>query len=630
MSPPQKPAPRPYSPYQNAASPTNQYGPPPAKRQRMSPDPRSPPNGLPNYAGPQHGLQQQHAPPQQHGLPQNGMPHLGNYGNPYAPSPVQTPYSPQPYTASPQSSFNTPQPYPYPHLPYQSQSQPPTPAPQSQAPAVQQASPPAQQSREMMPPPPRPLAKEDREEKLDLTDSLHGSGVNIKEEENYNYAFYENRHKQLHESFNSTQTTSFGSNTISPNNSFNMLTQATSTSSQDANGPLAGTIGQPLSEEDVEIEARKKREKAAIAREERRQHHLNNQFLLCNNVRKRMDGLANKQGVRLNVEGLLVRQQETAVMTNGAGTEGIVGAGVGAIKEETRPESMVHSGSPFEQVLSLISLAAGERLRGLLDEAFALSRARRYGDHGRVPPEFADIAEGEGVQRSEEAVPQSITGTQWDKTPGGEDDRERSSTPQRTTSYAGSLNATLRNIAARDKAAEAARIKKREARRRAAENNPDAANGAETAAPDASAEIPKMTKKEQIKAQKESKASDAALHQTTNQTAAMMTGGGKKKKYSWMTGGSAAVPTNRFAKPTPSGSASGTATPTKREPDAGAAASNAVAVATTKETKAPEWGDWREEGPGGKGVQIRDWVMVLERDGREKKALEKCYGQYSS
>lgn len=628
MSPPQKQAPRPYSPspYPNAASPPTQYGqPPPAKRQRMSPDPRSP-NGLPNYNASQ---QQQQRMPQQHGYPQhamqpNGMPNMGSYGNPYAQSPAQSPYSPQPYTASPQSSFNTPQPYPYPHLPWQ--SQPPTPAPVQQAPPVQQSSPPAQQSRDMMPPPPRP----DREEKLDLNDSMHGSGINIKDEENYMYAMYDNRHGQNESFNNSTQTTSFGSNTMSPNNSFNMLTQGTSLSSQDNNGPLAGTLGQPRSEEDIEVEMRRKREAAATAQAERRQHHLNNQFLLCNNVRKRMDILAQKQGVRLNVEGLLVRQQDTAVMTNGSGTEGIVGAGVGSVKPEDRPESMVNPGSPYEQVLSLISLATGERLRGLLDESFGLARARRYGDHGRVPPEFADIAAGEGKQSSEDVVPQSISGTQWDKVPKGVDGSERSSTPQRTMSYAGSLNTTLRDIAARDKAAEQARIKKREARRRAKENNPDSEMTSEAAAPELPAEIPKMTKKEQQKAQKESKATDAALHQTTNQTAAMMTGVGKKKKYSWMTGGSAAMPTNRFAKPGPSATASGTATPTKREPESGAAPTGVPVAIATQETKAPEWGDWREDGPGGKGVQIRDWVMVLERDGREKKALEKAYGQFSS
>ena len=550
--------------------------------------------------------------------------HLGQYGNPYAQSPVQSPYSPQTYGASPQSSFNTPQPYPYPTLPWQ-QSQPQTPVqpPQPQQ-MPRQASPPSQQSREMMPPPPRPPVKEEKEDKLDLSDSLYGSGINLKDEENYHHAVYSNRHTQS-DSFSTTQD-SFGSNTMSPNNSFSLLTQGTSFGSQDANGPLAGTMGQTQSQDDIEIEMRKKRERAANAQAERRQHHLNNQFLLCNNVRKRMDTLARDQGVRLSVMGLLIRQEDTAVMTNGAGTEGIAAAGIGSqAKREDRPESMVNAGSPYEQIVSLISLATGERLRGLMDESFALARARRYGDHGRVPPEFADIAEGEGRQTTEEVVPQSITGTQWDQAPD-------SATPQRTTSFPqNSVISTLRAIAARDKAAEEARIKKREARRRAAVNSAADTPAEETAPELAAPEAPKMTKKEQIKQAKESKSTEAALHQTTNQTAAMMTMGKKGKKYSWMTGGAAAMPTNRFAKPTASASASGTATPVKKEPDTaavGAAATGSTnEVPKSAEAKAPEWGDWREDGQEGKGIQVRDWVLVLERDGREKKALQRCYNK---
>jgi hypothetical protein len=34
-----------------------------------------------------------------------------------------------------------------------------------------------------------------------------------------------------------------------------------------------------------------------------------------------------------------------------------------------------------------------------------------------------------------------------------------------------------------------------------------------------------------------------------------------------------------------------------------------------------KWGEFKEE----KGVQLRDWVGVLERDGRERKALQKAW-----
>lgn len=526
------------------------------------------------------------------------------------------------YANSPQSSFNTPQPYYPQHSPWQSQA--PTPVQTPGYGIQQQGSPPAQGSREMMPPPPRPN-KDEREERVgveDLGDSLFGSGINLKDEENYMYTMYNNRHTQ-NESFSTNPATSFGSNTMSPSNSFNLLTQGTSFGSQGANGAFAGTMGQTQSQENVELEQRRKREAAARTQAEKRQHHLNNQFLLCNNVRKRMDRLALTQGVALNMHGTFVRQPETNVMMNGNGSEGI------AAVQDRRAESVVNQGTPFEGIVSLVSLAAGERLRGLLDEAFALARARCYGDHGRVvPPEFADIAVGEGQQSSETVLPESITGTQWDKFPesaGDADGETQMSTtpqPQPTVSFQSTLHARLRALADQDKQAEKARLKKREARKRAAEAT---ANGERAPAdePEAIAPLKPPTKKELMKQQKEKNSStEAQLHSTTNQTAAMMALGKKGSRYSWMTGGAAAMPTNRYSKAPVGPGGSGTATPTTTGAVKLEVVTTPVApVVDANAERAVEWGDWRENVE--KGVQVRDWVLVLERDGREKGALQR-------
>jgi hypothetical protein len=496
----------------------------------------------------------------------------------------------------------------------------------------------------MMPPPPRPN-KDEREEKAgveEIGDSLYGSGINLKDEENYMHTLYSNRHPTQGDSFSTNQNTSFGSSTMSPNNSFNLLTQGTSFGSQEAQQAFAGTMGQPRSEEDIAAEDARKREKAANDLAQRRQHHLNNQFLQCNNVRKRMDRLARDQGVIMNVHGVWVKQPdpETRAMVNGA--NGIVARGDrvnGAVKEEAKAESLVNMGSAFEGVVSLISLATGERIRGLLDEAYTLARARRFGDHGRVvPPEFSDIAVGEGKQRSEGVVAESITGTQWDGAPptvdaDGDDipdaAREASSTPQPTVSYAGLLNTRLRELAEKDKAAEKDRIARREKRKRAAEaslnggdpattpaETPAEANGiAEAAAP-----APKLTKKEQMRQAKErNSTTDAQAHSTTNQTAALMALGKKGSRYSWMSGGAASMPTNRFAKAT----ASGTATPSK-QPDSGPTTPGVPMARVGSERKEMQWGDWSEQGKGGEGVQMRDWLLVLERDGRERVAMERA------
>lgn len=498
-----------------------------------------------------------------------------------------------------------------------------------------------------MPPPPRPN-KEEREEKVgveEIGDSLFGSGINLKDEENYMHSMYNNRHTQ-NDSFSTNQNTSFGSSTISPNNSFNLLTQGTSFGSQDAaHGAFAGTMGPTLSQEDIELEQRRKRELAAKNLGDRKQHHLNNQFLQCNTVRKRMDRIALKEGVTINMSGVWVKQPETTVMTNGASTNGIAAADDRAIGVQ-KAESLVNQGSPFEHMVTLISLAAGERERGLLDEAYALSRARRYGDHGRVvPPEFADIAGGEGKQTEEDVIPESITATQWDKAPESDDvemgevgkAKEKSSTPQPqpTLSFQGTLNTRLLELAERDREAEADRVKKREARKRAAEAtaNGDLPTPADEAAPttngasaEASAPV-KMTKKEQLRQQKERNSNEAAAHSTTNQTAAMMSFGKKGRKYAWMTGGVTNMPTNRFAK---TSSASGTATPAGVKTEGGGSGPTTPGETMVRggsgvgaEPKAPEWGDWREVRVGS-GIEVRDLVLVLERDGREKAALQRA------
>lgn len=486
----------------------------------------------------------------------------------------------------------------------------------------------------MMPPPPRPN-KEEREERVstdDIGDSLFASGINLKDEENYMHSTFNNRHG-AYDSFASNQSTSFGSGTLSPNDSFSLLTQGTNVVSQGhPDGPFAGTMGQ-LSQTDIDAQIRRKRSLAASQRNDHLQQPLNNQFLQANCVRRRLDRSAYDSGVRLPTDGLYVRSQENQhdALANG--------------EPRTRPESMVEQGSQFDLLLSLVSLAAGERLRGLLDEAYALARARRYGDHGRVPPEFADIAEGEGKQRNEDVVPESITDTQWDAIPGPtvspqEGDladgmngaSDRTPQPQHTISYQGKLNSHLRKLAQAEKEAEKERTKKREARRKAAEAviGEDGAL-ADVSATDATAEpaLPaKISKKEEAKAKK---ANNEVSNVQVNATVAYAIGSKRSQKYSWMSGGGATanLTANKFkAAPSSPGSAaaSGTATPIKA--NAGAVSSPVGGAATVNNpsaaaARAPEWGDWREDGPGGQGVQARDWVLVLERDGREKKALQR-------
>lgn len=131
-------------------------------------------------------------------------------------------------------------------------------------------------------------------------------------------------------------------------------------------------------------------------------------------------------------------------------------------------------------------------------------------------------------------------------------------------------------------------------------------------APESTEKAP--TKKEQKK-KAEAKVNEAASHAAANNTTAQFLGF-KKKKYSWMTGGTG-------------GSASGTSTPGRITTQGlpGTPGGAVVSSAPDKLTAdgARRLGTWREDKEKGKGIQIRDWITVLEEDGHEKKALQKAY-----
>ena len=134
-----------------------------------------------------------------------------------------------------------------------------------------------------------------------------------------------------------------------------------------------------------------------------------------------------------------------------------------------------------------------------------------------------------------------------------------------------------------------------------------------------------MTKKEMKKSQA-LKAAEANSHANQNLTSSMFAGlGGKgglfgKKKtgktYDWMnvgrTGSGASTPTR--AAPGPKGASGAPGTP--------AGANHPL---TTEGRN--RLGTWREDKEKGKNIQLRDWVVILERDGRETKALSAAHSQ---
>lgn len=175
----------------------------------------------------------------------------------------------------------------------------------------------------------------------------------------------------------------------------------------------------------------------------------------------------------------------------------------------------------------------------------------------------------------------------------------------------------MRASAAKERELEEARLRKRQAR-----TNPDGTprqgsvvpGTPGSVAPDPDLKAP--TKKEQKKKQ-EAKINEAASHESANATSSKFLGGGGglfgKKKYSWMTGGG--------------GAGSGASTPAKIMTQGLPGTPGALSTAPEKLTTegARRLGTWREDHEKGMHIQLRDWITVLEDDGKEKKALQQAY-----
>jgi len=143
-------------------------------------------------------------------------------------------------------------------------------------------------------------------------------------------------------------------------------------------------------------EAEERKHRSAVrAAAEAQQHHLENPFLWGNGMRRRIEKVAGEIGVLVPLDGLFDRVNHNP-LTNPAAP------------------SVLNRNSPLEPMLSLLSLATNQRIRGLLEDSYGLARGRQLGTDGVVPPEWADLAVGDGA-KSIAVEQKSITGTSWEK-----------------------------------------------------------------------------------------------------------------------------------------------------------------------------------------------------------------------
>lgn len=171
------------------------------------------------------------------------------------------------------------------------------------------------------------------------------------------------------------------------------------------------------------------------------------------------------------------------------------------------------------------------------------------------------------------------------------------------------LSQYLRDYAYAERNAEEERLRKRQKRLQ----DDSAPNGSRAGSvapgtPGSVAPEPEKapTKKEQKKAAAQKHDASA---ESVNTTTMKFLGGGKKK-YSWMTGGAGGPRTPSRA----TGGAPGTPT----------AASTPKAPEITALTPEPRtrMGSWRETSEKGQNIQLRDLLAVMERDGRDKQAIQ--------
>lgn len=330
-------------------------GEPPAKRPRLSPQPGS------------------------------------QYGMPFASSPVSTsplvPYSALP-DHSPLQTFNTPQPV----QPYQ---------PNVSSRNLAGAMPPPERRPDR--PQEKPLRKDKDMDVSDLQDVINASGIDLREEENFMASTYR------YPGESSTQSTSFGSYTPSPNDSFGQWRQGSFGSQSAFQG--AGPYSQPaIPQKTVEQLVEEKHRAAARRLAEQQEKHIRNPFLNGEHLRNKLQDVTYKNNIRFTIDGRPAPSDRPKVFrTFKEGADGI-----GII--QARSQSAITESSKLADMLSLISLAAEERLRGILEDAVSMARSRRGTSEGIVPADFVDIADGPSkpTKTTLTIPPKPITSSAWE------------------------------------------------------------------------------------------------------------------------------------------------------------------------------------------------------------------------
>ena len=248
-----------------------------------------------------------------------------------------------------------------------------------------------------MGPPSRPTADKPTDIN-ELGDVLAGSGVDLREEEAALLAYGRPGQQRQDTGYGGGSFNSFGSSYKTPADNF-----YSSNVPGDRNSFYgAGTFNQAAEPYRSSEQIAAEEEKKAIRRKaEIKSYHLNDPFIEGGSLSRRVYRQAQNMQVHVAQQGLLanVSRQNVAQRLLVHGPD----------KNETlkvvKGESLLNAEGPYVEILTLLSLAVEERMRGLVEDAATLAKGRRVGSHGIVPVELTDLATGEGATETANGLP---------------------------------------------------------------------------------------------------------------------------------------------------------------------------------------------------------------------------------
>ena len=231
----------------------------------------------------------------------------------------------------------------------------------------------------------------------ELGDVMVGSGIDLREEEAALLSSYAKAgHQQQAAPYGVNSYSNYGPSYVPPKDNFYSHNTVGDRNTFYGGGSFNQ---QPVPEQSAEDIAAENRKRALRRKAEIHSYHLNNPFLSSGGVHKRLVKQAYGLQVEIPRAGLLKSQPGHAPRQIA-----LQGPDRNEVLKVVQGEDLLQPDAPLIELLSLISLAAEERIRGLVEDAATLAKGRRIGSHGVVPLELADLATANGASETAAAT----------------------------------------------------------------------------------------------------------------------------------------------------------------------------------------------------------------------------------